>query len=117
MVRAQQQNYIPAQGDLVWLEFDPQAGHEQAERRPAIIISPKEYNKKTGLALVCPITSKIKNYPFEVLLPNSHAITGAILSDQIKNLDWKIRKATYVTKANEEVMQEVIAKIYAIISL
>ena len=81
-------NYIPEKGDLVWLDFDPQAGHEQKGRRPAICVSQKKYNQKIGLALFCPITSHIKGYPFEIVLEN-HSINGCILSDQIKNLDFK----------------------------
>jgi len=84
--------YVPERGEIVWLEFDPQAGHEQAGRRPALVISPKDYNAKVGLALVCPITSKIKGYPFEVVLPPG-LITGAVLSDQVSSLDWRVRNA------------------------
>jgi len=79
--------YIPAQGDIVWLQFNPQAGHEEAGRRPALVVSPKEYNRKVGLALFCPVTSQVKGYPFEVLLPSGLAASGAVLSDQVKSLD------------------------------
>lgn len=102
--------YIPARGDAVWLVFDPQAGHEQAGRRPAIIISPKAYNAKTGLALACPITSQIKHYPFEVELPSGLPIGGVVLADQIKSLDWKARKAELICTLPGEITEDVIAK-------
>ena len=116
MVAKSQKNYIPDQGDLVWLEFNPQAGHEQAGLRPALVVSPASYNGAVGLALICPITSKIKGYPFEVLLPKKLKINGAILSDQIKSLDWRVRKAKFISKAPAEIVNEVIEKIHAIIA-
>ena len=76
--------YTPDRGDAIWITFNPQAGHEQAGRRPAVVLSPSAYNGKVGLAILCPITSKIKGYPFEVMLPDNLAITGAVLSDQVK---------------------------------
>jgi mRNA interferase MazF len=103
--------YIPERGDLIWLVFDPQAGHEQAGRRPALVISPKPYNAASNLALFCPITSRVKGYPFEVLLPTNSKVTGAILSDQIKSLDWKARKAKLITRTSPEVIAEVLGKI------
>lgn len=103
--------HAPASGDIVWLEFDPQAGHEQAGRRPALIISPQAYNAATSLAIMCPITSKIKGYPFEVTLPAGKKIGGAVLADQIKSLDWKSRRAKFVDKVSPGVMADVMAKI------
>lgn len=85
--------YVPARGDVVWLNFDPQAGHEQAGRRPAVILSPFEYNRKVGLALMCPITNKKKGYPFEVEIPSGMPVSGVVLADQIKSLDWRVRRA------------------------
>ncbi|MDR0305319.1 MAG: endoribonuclease MazF [Chitinispirillales bacterium] len=102
--------YIPERGDIVWLNFTPQAGHEQRGKRPAIVVSPKEYNEKTGLGLFCPITSKIKGYPFEVEIKNKK-ITGVVLSDQIKSLDWRIREAEFIIKETTEKMDEIIDKI------
>ena len=90
--------YVPERGEIVWLRFDPQAGHEQAGRRPALVISPRAYNRKVGLALLCPVTSHVKGYPFEVLLPNGLEAKGAILSDQLKSLDWRARKAKLLCK-------------------
>lgn len=106
--------YTPDRGDIVWLNFTPQAGHEQKGKRPAIILSPKEYNKKTGLALCCPITSNVKGYPFEVIV-NGKKIDGAILSDHLKNLDWKARDIKYIEKAQAEVLSEVVEKISVLI--
>lgn len=117
MTQQHNKRYIPDQGDLVWIEFNPQAGHEQAGLRPALIISPASYNGAVGLALMCPITSKIKNYPFEVSLPAKSKIKGAILSDQIKSLDWRIRKAKFISKAPLEVVLETITKVQAIIKI
>ena len=107
--------YIPAQGDIVWLQLNPQAGHEEAGRRPALVVSPKEYNRKVGLALFCPVTSQVKGYPFEVFLPSSLATSGAILSDQVKSLDWRVRKAKRLCTAPEEVVEEVLGKILTLI--
>lgn len=115
MVEKQEKFYIPEQGDAVWVKFNPQAGHEQAGIRPALILSPAVYNSKTSLALMCPITSKIKGYPFEVILPNSLKITGAILSDQIKSLDWKARKTKFITRVPLDIMNEVVARIKTLI--
>ena len=101
--------YVPDRGDIVWLNFNPQAGHEQSGKRPAIVISPKEYNEKTGLGLFCPITSKIKNYPFEVKI-ESPKITGVILSDQIKSLDWKTREIELIMKGISKTVDEIVEK-------
>lgn len=106
--------YIPDRGDIVWLNFTPQAGHEQRGTRPAIIISPKIYNKKTSLAVCCPITSNIKGYPFEVIIKGKK-IDGAILSDHLKNLDWKAREIKFIEKASSQVLTECIAKISTLI--
>ena len=112
---SQHGTYVPERGDLIWLVFDPQAGHEQAGRRPALVISPGSYNAVTNLALFCPITSRVKGYPFEVLLPEDGKVTGAVLSDQIKSLDWKARKAKLITKTSPEVIAEVLGKIGALV--
>jgi mRNA interferase MazF len=111
------QSYIPERGDIVWLEFNPQAGHEQAGHRPALVVSPKAYNEKVGLALFCPITSSVKGYPFEVVLPEKLEVSGAILSDQIKSLDWRVRKAKLLVNAPEDVFEEVLAKILSLLGL
>ncbi|HKL33311.1 MAG TPA: endoribonuclease MazF [Tangfeifania sp.] len=107
--------YIPDSGDIVWLTFSPQAGHEQSGRRPALVLSPAAYNEKVGLALFCPITSQIKGYPFEVLLQESLKVNGVILSDQIKSLDWKIRKAEFADKISQTELKEVASKIKALL--
>ena len=102
--------YIPERGDIVWLNFNPQSGHEQKGKRPAFVISPKEYNEKTGLGLFCPITSAIKNYPFEVKIENKK-INGVALADQIKSLDWKTRKIEFIAKETIDKVDEIIDKI------
>ncbi len=106
--------YIPERGDIIWLDFTPQSGHEQMGKRPAIVVSPKEYNEKVGLGLFCPITSKEKGYPFEVKIENKK-IDGVILSDQLKSLDWKSRNAEFIVKAKKEEINEVIEKISVLI--
>ena len=108
-------DYVPSRGDLVWLEFNPQAGHEQAGRRPALVISPSEYNGRVGLALLCPITSREKGYPFEVGLPSTLPVTGVILADQVKSLDWRARRASLACEAPEDVLQEAVGKLLALV--
>jgi mRNA interferase MazF len=103
--------YIPDRSDIVWITFNPQAGHEQAGRRPALVLSPAAYNGKVGLAILCPITSQIKGYPFEVLIPDGLKINGAILSDQIKSLDWKVRQTEFICKIPAETLEEVLQKL------
>ena len=103
--------YIPSRGDIVWITFNPQAEHEQAGRRPALVLSPSAYNDKVGLAILCPITSQIKGYPFEVLIPEGLPIGGAILSDQVKSLDWSVRHAELASKLPRAALAEVLGKI------
>jgi len=103
--------YVPERGDLLWLQFNPQAGHEQSGKRPALVLSPKAYNSKVGLAIFCPVTSKIKGYPFEVILPEKMEIAGAILTDQVKSLDWRARKAKKLGRLPRVLLKEVFAKI------
>jgi mRNA interferase MazF len=102
--------YVPERGDVIWLTFNPQAGHEQAGRRPALVLSPASYNEKAGLALLCPITNQVKGYPFEVAIPDTLAVRGVVLSDQVKSLDWRIRQAEYITSLPGDVMGDVLAK-------
>ncbi|MFH1853450.1 MAG: endoribonuclease MazF [Candidatus Neomarinimicrobiota bacterium] len=109
------QPYIPDRGDIVWLNFTPQSGHEQMGNRPAIVLSPKQYNSKTGLAIFCPITSNKKGYPFEVVIPEKLKISGVILSDQIKSLDWKARTAQFVDRVPESVTKECSLKLKALL--
>ena len=101
-------NYIPEAGDIVWLHFDPQAGNEQAGHRPALVVSPAAYNAKTGLMLCCPMTTKIKGYPFEVIIAASPA--SAVLADQIKSLDWVARKASFKAKITLAQLEEIRKK-------
>ena len=107
--------YVPERGDIVWLQFNPQAGHEQSGIRPALVISPRSYNSKVGLALFCPITTKIKGYPFEVDIPEKSKASGTILSDQIKSLDWRVRNAKKIERVPDGVIQDVLAKIESLI--
>jgi mRNA interferase MazF len=109
--------YVPDAGDLVWLTFDPQAGHEQRGRRPALILSPRAYNAKTKLALACPVTSQVKGYPFEVSLPAGGTIRGAVLADHVKNLDWEARRVRFETKAPAEVVVDVRERLRALLDL
>ena len=108
--------YVPRCGDVVWLTLNPQAGHEQAGRRPALVLSPESYNGKIGLAIFCPITNQIKGYPFEVLIPEGLPIAGAILSDQVKSLDWRARNAELICILPDETISEVLQKLGTLIS-
>jgi mRNA interferase MazF len=100
----------PNRGEVWWLDFDPQAGHEQGGRRPALMLSHAAYNRKVGLALLCPITNQIKGYPFEVVIPDGLAVRGAILSDHIKSMDWKARRPAFLTRLPDPVIEEVLDK-------
>jgi mRNA interferase MazF len=115
MVSKSHKTYVPERGDIVWLDFDPQTGHEQAGRRPALVLSPKPYNRPTGLALFCPITSKTKKYPYEVAIPEGLEVSGFILADQMKNLDWKQRKAAYLCELPVEILEDVVEKLLTLI--
>ncbi len=106
-----ERRHVPDAGEIVWLAFTPQAGHEQAGHRPALVLSPKIYNRKSGLALFCPITSNRKGYPFEVLLPATGTVTGVVLADQIKSLDWRARQARFACHASPTVVGEVLDKL------
>jgi len=109
-------SYVPEAGDVVWLEFDPQAERGQAGRRPAVVLTPEGYNKKTNLLVCCPLTTQIKGYPFEVLV-DVDGVQSAILSDQVKSLDWRIRKAKYKNRVGSEALAEVRAKAKSLLSI
>jgi mRNA interferase MazF len=108
--------YVPQCGDIVWITLNPQAGHEQAGRRPAVVLSPSSYNSKVGLAIFCPITNQTKGYPFEVLLPDGSPIAGAILSDQVKSLDWRARNVELICSLPAETIIEVLQKLGTLLS-
>lgn len=108
---AEKSRYVPRRGDAVWLNFDPQTGSEQAGHRPALVLSPASYNGKVGLALLCPVTSRVKGYPFEVRLPKGLGVHGVVLADQVRSLDWRRREAERIEAVPEAVVQEVIAKV------
>jgi len=99
----------------VWLQFDPQAGHEQAGHRPALVVSPRSYNERVGLALFCPLTSIVKGYPFEVAVAAGGRAEGSILADQIKSLDWRARQARKFDQVSDETLTEVLGKIGALV--
>ncbi|MBI2606071.1 MAG: endoribonuclease MazF [Deltaproteobacteria bacterium] len=115
MSASTKRRYVPEKGDIIWLNFTPNTGREQGGRRPALVISPRGYNHKVGLAVCCPITSRIKGYPFEVILSKGLSVSGAILADHLKNLDWRVRRAEFETRVPKAVMQEVLAKISALL--
>jgi mRNA interferase MazF len=106
--------YVPRRGDLVWLSFSPQAGHEQAGHRPALVVSPESYNRRSGLALFCPITSQRKGYPFEVPVETG-GVNGVVLSDQLRSLDWRERRAKFIATTPEEMLAEVTGKLLTLV--
>ena len=108
--------YVPQCGDVVRITLNEQAGHEQAGRRPAVVLSPQSYNGKTGLALLCPVTNQIKGYPFEVLIPAALPIAGAVLSDQVKSVDWRARNAELICTLPTETISEVLQKLVTLLS-
>jgi mRNA interferase MazF len=109
--------YVPERGDVIWINLNPQSGHEQAGRRPAVVLSPKSYNEKTGLTILCPVTGKIKGYPFEVIIPDGFSINGSILSDQVKSLDWRARNAEYIFSLPEEIISLVLKKLSLLLTI
>src|ERR1043166_2886041 len=108
-------HYVPARGDAIWITLNPQAGHEQTGRRPALVLSPFSYNSKVGLAILCPVTSQVKGYPFEVAIPSGSKLAGVVLAAQVKNLDWRVRRAEFICKLPQETMGEVTGKLATLI--
>jgi mRNA interferase MazF len=108
-------SYVPTRGDVVWISLDPQLGHEQRGRRPALVLSPKEYNGRVGLAILCPITSQVKAYPFEVPLPEGLAVEGVVLSDQVKSLDWRARELKFACRVPRAVVEQTTARLAALL--
>jgi mRNA interferase MazF len=107
--------YVPKRGDAIWINFNPQAGHEQAGRRPALVLSPLAYNRKVGLTILCPISNQIKGYPFEVQIPKNLKVTGVILADQVKNLDWQIRQAELICPLPSQIITQVLGKLHTLL--
>ena len=107
--------YVPDMGDLMWLSFSPQAGREQAGRRPALVLSPRSYNGPTGLCVVCPVTGQVKGYPFEVQLPEGLPVQGVVLSDHVKSADWQHQTAKHIGVAPAEILDQVRAKLEPLI--
>jgi mRNA interferase MazF len=108
--------YIRERGHAVWITLNPQAGHEQAGRRPALVLSPAAYNLRVGLAIFCPITHQVKGYPFEVRIPGNLAVTGVILTDQVNSLDWRARNVEFICELPEAIVIEVLQKVGALLS-
>jgi mRNA interferase MazF len=107
--------YVPQQGDVVWLDFDPQAGHEQKGRRPALVLSPGRYNRVAGLMVCCPMTNQVKGYPFEVAMKAVRGVSGVALADQLKSLDWRARRAEKKGRVTKPVLAEALAKARALL--
>ncbi len=101
----------PDRGDVVWIDMSPTSGHEQSGRRPALVLSPLAYNMKSGIALMCPVTSRVKGYPFEVALPETAPVSGVVLSDQVKSLDWRERRAEIAGRVTEDVSETVLQRV------
>jgi mRNA interferase MazF len=108
--------YVPERGDVVWISLSPQAGHEQSGRHPAVVLSPAAYNGKVGLAILCPITTQVKGYPFEVWIPEGLPVKGAILSDQAKSLDWRARQAEFICVLPDQIISGVLQKLGTLVS-
>ena len=107
---------VPERGDAVWIDFDPQTGREQAGRCPAVVLSPAAYNGRVGLALLCPVTSRVKGYPFEVAIPDGLPVAGVILADQVKSLDWRKRNATLIAALSRETVAAVLRRVNALLT-
>jgi mRNA interferase MazF len=108
-------SYVPERGDVVWISLNPQAGHEQAGHRPAVVVSPRSYNGKVGLGLFCPITSQVKGYPFEVAIPAGSPVNGVVLADQVRSLDWRVRRAEFAGRLPADTSAEVGGKLAALL--
>jgi mRNA interferase MazF len=107
--------YVPQRGDIVWISLSPQAGHEQAGRRPAVVVSPRSYNSKVGLGLFCPVTSHAKGYPFEVSIPSGLSVAGVVLADQVESLDWRVRQAEFAARLPQSASAEIVGKLAALL--
>jgi mRNA interferase MazF len=109
--------YCPEAGEIVWINFNPQAGNEQANRRPALVLSPRRYNSAAKLCVVCPITNQVKGYPFEVGIPDGGPASGVVLADQVKSLSWVARNTAFICEAPPEVVAEALAKVKALLNV
>lgn len=109
-------SYTPERGDFIWIDLHPRTGHEQSGRRPALVLSPKSYNRKTGLCIICPATRQAKGYAFEVAVEGNKQQTSVILADHVRSVDWKVRQAQLIQRVNREVIDEVVAKLEALIA-
>lgn len=109
--------YVPERGDVVWLNFTPQSGHEQAGHRPALVLSPKSYNQRTGLMVCCPVTTQVKGYPFEVVVTDNPDVSGAVLADQMKSVDWQARRVSFKGRVDNETLRQVLGRMAALLGL
>lgn len=108
-------SYVPGRGDIVWVNFSPQQGHEQAQVRPAVVLSPKSYNAKSSLALMCPVTSQVKGYPFEVIM-DTEKVNGVVLSDQVRSLDWRARHARFIGRLKPNKLLEIVKRVVQLVT-
>ncbi len=108
--------YVPERGDIIWISLSPSEAQGRSERRPAVVLSPQAYNARVGLAVVCPVSARIKGYPFEVPLPSGLPVEGAILADQAESLDWRVHRAEWICSLSLEVVQETLGKLRALIA-
>jgi mRNA interferase MazF len=109
-------DYVPGRGDVLWVNFTPQSGHKQGGWRPALTMSPRSYNGRVGLALICPITSQVKGYPFEVGLLPGGSVSGVVLADQIRSVDWRAREARFDSRLAPQVVNEVLMKVQTLLA-
>ena len=109
--------YVPERGHAIWLTFSPRAGHEQAGRRPAVVLTPAPYHRKVGLVLACPVTTQVKGYPFEVALPEDLPVSGVVLSDQVRSIDWRARQAAFICVLPEPTVADIVAKLSTLLPI
>ena len=110
------EEFVPDRGDMIWVQLGPTSGHEQSGRRPVLVVTPNAYNRRTGLAIVCPLTSKVKGYPFEVTVPEGGELTGVILADHVRSIDWRSCRAGFAATLPAAVVSDVLARLSPLLS-